>query len=412
MPLALSSLLCFTVSIGSGDLFFDFAQVNDKDEEKSLIDGGRCIEYEEGKFLCVNDSLRGCEHDEGSEWREGWRWKPNGDGGDFGGTVVLRMGEIKVECEAHDLWLWMGDESVNNGEAKKIMVMFGLASTGEGDREGEEKRTGIVWDELMSKHPPLHLSRHQHAATGHASECRCLPTRRPHLCSIAPAGRERRRRRRSQLTGDTPLFSSFFYAQDPFSIASSHHDSRSQCRCRNSHGRRGTPPSTPATNGSIAGENPTPRIVSFLVSPPAREMAVIASVIRHRRASHTATRSANVNDKDEEKRLIDGGRVCDGGGSEWREGWRWKPNGDGGDFGGTVVLRMGEIKVECEAHDLWLWMGDESVNNGEAKKIMVMFGLASTGEGDREGEEKRTGIVWDELMSKHVPSSSLKQQAI
>ena len=83
----------------------------------------KCIEYEEGKFLCVNDSLRGCEHDEGSEWREGWRWKPNGDGGDFGGTVVLRMGEIKVECEAHDLWLWMGDESVNNGEAKKIMVM-------------------------------------------------------------------------------------------------------------------------------------------------------------------------------------------------------------------------------------------------------------------------------------------------
>jgi len=83
----------------------------------------KCIEYEEGKFLCVNDSLRGCEHDEGSEWRERWRWKPNGDGGDFGGTVVLRMGEIKVECEAHDLWLWMGDESVNNGEAKKIMVM-------------------------------------------------------------------------------------------------------------------------------------------------------------------------------------------------------------------------------------------------------------------------------------------------
>jgi len=41
MPPALSSLLCFTVSIGSGDLFFDFAQVNDKDEEKRLIDGGR-----------------------------------------------------------------------------------------------------------------------------------------------------------------------------------------------------------------------------------------------------------------------------------------------------------------------------------------------------------------------------------
>ena len=33
----------------------------------------RCIEYEEGRFLCVNVSLRGCEYDEGFEWRERWR---------------------------------------------------------------------------------------------------------------------------------------------------------------------------------------------------------------------------------------------------------------------------------------------------------------------------------------------------
>ncbi|QCE13724.1 hypothetical protein DEO72_LG11g720 [Vigna unguiculata] len=134
---------------------------------------------------------------------------------------------------------------------------------------------------------------HQHAATGQRVP---LPTspRRPHLCSTTPAGRELRRRRRSQLTGDTPLFffSSMRETLSPF--ASSHRDSRSPCRCRKSHGRRGTPPSTPATNGSVAGENPTPRIVSFLASPPTREMAVIAPVIRHHRASHTATRSANV----------------------------------------------------------------------------------------------------------------------
>jgi len=87
----------------------------------------------------------------------------------------------------------------------------------------------------------------------------------------------------------------FFFMRETLSpFASSHHDSRSPCRCRKSHGRRGTPPSTPATNGSVAGENPTPRIVSFLASPPTREMAVIAPVIRHHRASHTATGSANV----------------------------------------------------------------------------------------------------------------------
>ena len=58
---------------------------------------------------------------------------------------------------------------------------------------------------------------HQHAATGQRVP---LPTspRRPHLCSTTPAGRELRRRRRSQLTGDTPLFFFFFYARDPFSI--------------------------------------------------------------------------------------------------------------------------------------------------------------------------------------------------
>ncbi|QCD93521.1 hypothetical protein DEO72_LG5g1596 [Vigna unguiculata] len=73
-----------------------------------------------------------------------------------------------------------------------------------------------------------------------------------------PAGQGRRRRRRPPLTGDTLPF---FLLQ-------------------RSHSRRDTPPSTPVTTERIANENPTPRIVSLLVSSPAREIRQILELRR------------------------------------------------------------------------------------------------------------------------------------
>jgi len=69
--------------------------------------------------------------------------------------------------------------------------------------------------------------------------------------------------------------------ETPFSTASSHQYSNSRCRCRKSHGRRDTPPSMLVTTERIADENPTPRIVSLLVSSPARVIRQIPE-LRHR----------------------------------------------------------------------------------------------------------------------------------
>jgi len=55
------------------------------------------------------------------------------------------------------------------------------------------------------------------------------------------------------------------------SLLPSLQNSSSKRRCRKSHGRRDTPPSTPVATGSIAGENLTPQIVSIVVSSLAQD---------------------------------------------------------------------------------------------------------------------------------------------
>jgi len=102
------------------------------------------------------------------------------------------------------------------------------------------------------------------------------------ITNVAPilAGQGRRRRRRPPLTGDTLPFFSSPTCETPFSTASSHQYSSNRCRCRKSHGRRDTPPSTPVTTGRIADENPTVWIVSLLVSSPAREIRQIPELRR------------------------------------------------------------------------------------------------------------------------------------
>jgi len=101
------------------------------------------------------------------------------------------------------------------------------------------------------------------------------PTPTMTITNVAPipAGQGRRRRRRPPLTGDTLPFFLLQRARPPSPLPQTTNIPAAGVAVASSKAgetRRDTPPSTPVTIGRIADENPTPRIVSLLVSSPTR----------------------------------------------------------------------------------------------------------------------------------------------